>query len=66
MEVLPRLSRFPSEKRISFTDRRSEAKGGTHYEISSKVVDPPSYMRVSSRLSLSPSKSMRQTGFSGK
>jgi hypothetical protein len=51
---------------VSFTDRKNEAKDGTHYEITSKVVNPPTYMNVNSKIDYSPTKSMRQTGFSGK
>jgi hypothetical protein len=37
---------FPKEERIAFTDKKNEAKDGTHYDIPSKVVDPPAYMKV--------------------
>jgi hypothetical protein len=51
---------------MAFTDNKNEGKDGTHYELSSKVVDPPSYMRVDSKIKYSPSKTMGVTGFSSK
>jgi hypothetical protein len=50
LEVHVLLFRFSTEKRQSFTDQRNEAKNGTHYELGSKVVDPPSYMNVTSKV----------------
>jgi hypothetical protein len=52
---------------MSFTDLKNEAKNGTHYELKAKVVDPPSYMRVDSKVKFSPNKSaLAQTGFSNR
>lgn len=48
-EKKPRFA-MSQEKRITFTDQKNEAKNGTFYDISSKVVDPPSYMRVQSKI----------------
>jgi len=45
---------FPKEVRLAFTDLKSEAKFGRHYEIQSKVVDPPSYMNVQSKIQVDP------------
>lgn len=52
---------------MAFTDNKNEAKDGTHYQIAPKVVNPPTYMNVSSKLNYeSPPKSMLKTGLSGK
>jgi len=47
---------------MAFTDYKNEAKNGVHYELQSKVVDPPSYMNVDSKLKFSSTKSMGQAG----
>ena len=49
--------KFSTEKRIAFTDMKNEAKDGQHYNIPDKVVDPPKYMNVDSKVKFSPSKS---------
>ena len=49
--------KFSTEKRPAFTDLKNEAKDGQHYEIPDKVVDPPKYMNVESKVKFSPSKS---------
>lgn len=36
--------------RIAFTDKKNEAKDGRHYDIPEKVVDPPKYMNVESKI----------------
>ena len=64
LEVVFALFRFSSDKRVAFTDYKNEAKEGVHYELTSRVVDPPSYMRVTSKIQYSPSKSMGASGFS--
>jgi hypothetical protein len=56
MEVFLHIFRFSTEKRISFTDHKNEAKNGTHYEIPSKMVNPPTYMNVNSKINFSPKK----------
>ena len=56
MEVLILLLRIPTEKREAFTDYKNEAKHGTHYQLGSKVVDPPNYMNVTSKIQYSPGK----------
>ena len=56
MEVLNILFRFTTERRQAFTDNKNEAKNGTHYELGSKVVDPPAYMNVTSKIQYSPGK----------
>ena len=45
-----------------FTDKKNEAKDGTHYDLPEKVVDPPKYMNVESKIKYdSPSKSNYST-----
>ncbi len=52
---------------MAFTDNKNEAKDGTHYQIAPKVVNPPTYMNVNSKINYdSPPKSMIKTGLSGK
>ena len=53
---------MPKEPRIAFTDKKNEAKNGTHYDLPEKVVDPPKYMNVESKIKYdSPSKSNYST-----
>lgn len=55
---------FTKEARIAFTDKNNEAKHGTHYDIPSKVVDPPTYMNVQPKLKFSsPTKTSLSTHF---
>lgn len=53
---------FKKELRIAFTDLKSDAKNANQYDIPSKVVDPPSYMRVQPKVQFNtPSKSPYST-----
>lgn len=53
---------FPKQVRIAFTDKKNEAKHGQHYDIPAKVVDPPKYMRVESKIKYdSPAKTTYST-----